>query len=103
MTTGAPLRSIVLSMLFGDAHRFLDQSLDDLRLGHRLDDLALDEDLALAVAGRHTEVSLTCFTRSVHDATHDGHAQRDLHAFEAGRDLVGKCVDIDLCTATRRA
>src|SRR6516165_5744167 len=31
----------------GDAHGLVDERLDDLRLGHGLDDLALDEDLAL--------------------------------------------------------
>lgn len=34
----------------------VDQRFDDLRLRHRLDDFALDDDLSLAVAGGHTEV-----------------------------------------------
>src|SRR5215213_9040412 len=43
----------------GDPQRLLDERLDDLRLRDGLDDLALDEDLALAVARRHAEVGLT--------------------------------------------
>jgi hypothetical protein len=45
-------------VLLGEAQRLLDERLDDLRLGDGLDDLALDEDLALAVAGRDAEVGL---------------------------------------------
>ena len=43
---GRPLRCHVL----GQAQRLFDGGLDDLRLGHRLDHLALHEDLTLAVA-----------------------------------------------------
>src|SRR6478735_6101467 len=64
------------SHLGRDAVGLFDQSGDDVGLGHGLDDLALHEDLPLAVAGRDTEVRLTGLTRSVHDAAHDGHAQR---------------------------
>ena len=71
----------------GDPHGLLDQGLDDLRLGHGLDDLALDEDLALAVAGGDAEVGLAGLARAVDDAAHDGDAQRDLHALEAGGHL----------------
>jgi len=46
-----PARAVVV---LGEAQRLLDERLDDLRLGDGLDDLALDEDLALAVAGRDT-------------------------------------------------
>src|SRR6478609_2702141 len=69
-----------LAHLLGEAHGLLDEGLDDLRLGHGLDDLALDEDLALAVARRDAEVGLTGLPRAVDDAAHDGDAQRDGHA-----------------------
>src|SRR5919109_5481820 len=55
----------VLLHLFGDLHRLLDQGLDDLRLGHGLDDLALDEDLTLAVAGGDPQIGLPCLPRTV--------------------------------------
>src|SRR5690554_1361256 len=42
--------------LRGQSHGLLDEHLDDLGLGDGLDDLSLDEDLALAVAGRDAEV-----------------------------------------------
>src|SRR5699024_8345534 len=45
--------------LLGDAQCLLDQGLDDLGLRHGLDHLALDEDLALAVARGDAEVGLT--------------------------------------------
>src|SRR6478672_4882062 len=92
-----------LAHLLGEAHGLLDEGLDDLRLGHGLDDLALDEDLALAVAGGHAEVGLAGLARTVDDAAHDGHAQRHGHALETRGDLVGEGVDVDLRTAARRA
>ncbi len=76
---------------------------DDLRLGHGLDDLALDEDLALAVAGGDAQVGLAGLARTVDDAAHDGDAQRDRHALEAGGDLLGQRVDVDLGAAAGRA
>ena len=72
-------------------------------LGHGLDDLALDEDLALAVAGGDAEVGLAGLARAVDDAAHDGDAQRHLHALEAGGDLLGERVDVDLGAAAGRA
>src|SRR5690606_40764957 len=48
--------------LLGDAQGLLDQVLHDLRLRHGLDDLALDEDLPLAVAGGHAQVGLAGLT-----------------------------------------
>ena len=87
----------------GDLHRLLDQGLDDRVLRHGLDDLALDEDLALAVAGGHPEVGLAGLPRAVHHAAHDGDAQRHLHAGEPGGDLVGELVDVDLGAPARRA
>src|SRR6476661_4517907 len=92
-----------LAHLLGEAHGLLDEGLDDPRLGHGLDDLALDEDLALAVAGGHAEVGLAGLARTVDDAAHDGHAQRHGHALETRGDLVGEGVDVDLRTAARRA
>src|SRR4051794_25180120 len=92
-----------LAHLLGQAHGLLDERLDDLRLGDGLDDLALDEDLALAVAGGDSEVGLAGLPPAVYDAPHDGGAQRDRHALEAGGDLVGERVDVDLGAAARRA
>src|SRR5690242_19320252 len=65
-----------LAHLLGDPHGLLDEGLHDLRLGDGLDDLALDEDLALAVAGRDAEVGLAGLAGTVHDAAHDGDAER---------------------------
>src|SRR5690606_26246428 len=86
-----------------DAQRLLDERLDDQRLGHRLDDLALDEDLALAVARRDAEVGLARLARAVADAAHDGDAQRHLHALQAGGDLLRERVDVHLGAAARGA
>src|SRR6478736_5881125 len=91
-----------LAHLLGQTHGLLDERLDDLRLGDGLDDLALDEDLALAVAGGDSEVGLAGLPRAVDDAAHDGDPQRDLHAFEPGGDLLGERVDVDLGTAAGR-
>ena len=85
--------------LLGDAHGLLDEGLHDLRLGDGLDDLALDEDLALAVAGGDAEVGLAGLTRAVDDAAHHGDAQRHLEAVETGGDLLGQLVDVDLGAA----
>src|SRR5262245_4557595 len=80
----------------GQAERLLDQDLDDLRLRHGLDDLALDEDLALAVARCDAEVRLAGLAGTVDDATHDRHPQRSGEAVQRGLDLVGEGVDVDL-------
>ena len=58
----ADVDALVLHGL-GDPHGLLDERLDDLRLGHGLDHLALDEDLALAVAGGDAEVGLARLAR----------------------------------------
>src|SRR6478735_6778607 len=92
-----------LAHLLGEAHGLLDEGLDDLRLGHGLDDLALDEDLALAVAGGDAEVGLARLAGPVDDAAHDGHPQRHLHAVQARGDLVGEPVHVDLGAAAGRA
>src|SRR5690554_6809163 len=86
-----------------EARGLLDQRRHDLRLGHGLDDLALDEDLALAVAGCDTQVGLASFTRSVHDAAHDRDAQRHRHVLEPLRHLIRERVDVDLGAAAARA
>src|SRR6185312_6099973 len=44
--------------LFGDSHGFFNECFNDLVLGDGLDDLAPDEDLALAVAGCDAKVGL---------------------------------------------
>src|SRR6476619_4192919 len=91
---GGPGRLVVdgLAHLLGEAHGLLDERLDDLRLGHGLDDLALDEDLALAVAGGDPEIGLTGLTGSVHDAAHHGDPQRHL---EPARLEVERLQDLD--------
>src|SRR3954453_19341158 len=65
-----------LADLLGDPHGLLDESLDDLRLGNGLDDLALDEDLALAIARGDAEVRLPSLAGPVHDAAHHRDPQR---------------------------
>ena len=65
--------------LGGDIVRYGEQRVDALVFGHGLDDLALDEDLALAIAGGHAEVGLACLARTVDDAAHNSHANRRGH------------------------
>ncbi|MBG9885425.1 hypothetical protein ABE10_02255 [Bacillus toyonensis] len=89
--------------LGGDAVRLLDEGRHDLRLRNGLDDLALDEDLPLAVAARDTEVGLTGLTRSVHDTPHDRDAERDRHVLEPLGHTVGEGIDVDLRPSARRA
>src|SRR5699024_2115444 len=72
----------------GDTHRLLDEGLDNLGLGHGLDDLALDEDLTLTVAGSDTQVGVTGLTGAIDDATHDRHAQRNLESVETLGNLL---------------
>lgn len=64
--------------------------------GHGLDDLALDEDLALAIAGGHAEVGFACLARTVDDATHDGHSDRRGHVLQAFGDGGGELDHIHL-------
>src|SRR5690606_9093828 len=92
----------VLLHLFGDPHRLFDQRLHDLRLRHRLDDLALDEDLPLAVARRHAQIGLTGLTRTVDDTAHHRHPQRHVHPRQTRRDLLGQLVHIHLRPPARR-
>src|SRR3954467_1859937 len=103
--TRGPGRVLVdrLAHLLGQAHGLLDERLDDLRLGDGLDDLALDEDLALAVAGGDSEVGLAGLPRAVDDAAHDGDAQRDAHPLEPLGHVVREGVDVDLGAAAARA
>src|SRR5690606_12667633 len=89
----------VLAHLGGDAVRLGEQGLHDVLLLDGLDDLALDEDLALAVAGGDAEIGLARLAGAVDDAAHDGDAQRDLEVLEPLGDLVGEGVDVDLGAA----
>src|SRR3954454_2198058 len=89
--------------LLGEPQRLLDQGLHDLRLGHGLDDLTLDEDLALAIAGRDSEICLASLARPVDDAAHDRDAERDRHALQPGLHLLGQGVDVDLRPPAGRA
>src|SRR5690606_5591569 len=86
-----------------EAVRLLEQGRHDVGLRHGLDDLALDENLALAVARRDAEVCLARLARAVDDAAHDGDAKRHGEPLETSGDLVGKSVDIHLGTPTARA
>src|SRR5215207_2044536 len=81
---------------FGDAEGFFDQGFDDLGLRDGLDDLALDEDLALAVAGGDAEVGLAGLARAVDDAAHHGDAERDLRT---GRRRSRACATAGSATA----
>src|SRR5699024_6830024 len=93
-------RIAVLTHLLCDTHGLFDAGLHDLRLADGLDDHALVEDLTLAGTGGHTEDCAPGLSRAVNHTTHDGHAQRHVHALESCGDLVGALVDIDLGTAT---
>src|SRR5262245_6179245 len=92
-----------VATLLSDSHGLFDQRLDDLRLRHGLDHLTLDEDLPLAITGRDAEVRLARFTGTIDDTAHHRDAQRHLHALQAGGDLVGQRVDVDLGAPARRA
>src|SRR4029450_12517526 len=81
---------------FRDAQGLLDEGLHDLGLGHCLDDLSLDEDLPLAVAGRDSEARPPGLPGAVDDAAHHGDPQGHLEPLETGGDLVGERVDVDL-------
>ena len=80
------------------AGRFVEERLDDLVIGHGLDDAAANEDFTLAVAGRNTEIGFAGFARAVDDTTHDGDAQRDGKALgkalEERGDLFGEGVEV---------
>src|SRR5690606_32814009 len=89
--------------LLGDPVGLGDERLDDLVLRYGLEDLTLDEDLALAVARGDAEVGLAGLARAVDDAAHDGDAQRDGHALEARGDVVGELVDVHLGAPARGA
>src|ERR1044071_5669533 len=89
--------------LLGEPHGLFDEGLHDLGLGDGLDDLALDEELPLAVAGVDTEIRLTGLSGTVDATAHHGHAQRNLHARQARGDLLGQLVHVHLRTTARRA
>ena len=82
---------------------FLDQGLDNLRLGNGLDDLTLNKDLALAVTAGNTQVSISSFSWYIHHASHDRDPQRNRHTLEPFGDVLSECVDIDLRPPTTRA
>src|SRR5690242_850424 len=101
-------RDVLGSVLGGDhlgveLHGLVDQGLDDLRLGHGLDDLAADEDLALAVAGGDAQVGFAGLARAVDHTAHDRDAKRDVEAVQRGGDLIGQLVDVHLGAAAGRA
>src|SRR4029453_12818526 len=93
----------ICSALFSDSQCLFDQRLDDLRLRHGLDHLALHEDLPLAVSGRDSEVCIARLAGTVDDTAHHSNAQREVEPVQPGGDSVGKRVDVDLCAAARRA
>ena len=80
----------------GQLHGLLDERLDDLALRDGLDDLALHEDLPLAVPGGDPQVRLAGLARTVDHTAHDRHPQRHVEALEPGGDLFGEGVDVDL-------
>ena len=79
------------------------QGVQKLSFRHLADDLTFFENEALSLAAGDAEVGLAGFAGTVDDASHDGDPQRDGHALEAGGDLVGELVDIDLGTPAARA
>ena len=89
--------------LLRQPHRFLDQGLHDHRFRDGLDDLAPDEDLALAVAAGHAQIGLAGLPRAVDDAAHHRDPQGHGHSLQTGSDLVGEPVDVDLRAAARRS
>src|SRR3954449_5443092 len=100
-TAGLAAGELVPTRLLGEAQGLRDEGLDDLGLGNGLDDLALDEDLALAVARGDAEVGVAGLAGAVDDAAHDRDPQRYLEAVEARGHLVGELVDVDLGSAAR--
>src|SRR4051794_18199865 len=96
MMSANPIAGVFAADLFRQAHALGDQGLDDLTLGHSLDHLSTDEDLALSVARRHAQVGLTSLTRSVDHTPHHGHAERHRQALESSGDLLGQLVHVDL-------
>ena len=83
----------------GHPVRLADEGLDDLALGDGTDDLAVLEDLALAIAGSNTKVGLTTLAQTVDDTSHDGHAQRGVDSLESVSDVVGQGQDVDLAAS----
>src|SRR5690606_27267515 len=79
------------------------QLLEHVLLEHGLDDLALAEDHALAVAGGDADVGVTRLAGAVHHASHDGDADWLLDVLQHLVDLVGEREEIDLDAATGRA
>jgi hypothetical protein len=67
-----------ITHLFRQLKGFLDQGFDDLGFRDSLDYFTAHENLTFAITRRNSKVSLTSFTRPIHNATHNSDAQRDI-------------------------
>src|SRR5687768_13931311 len=80
---------------------FLDETLDEAILRDLLDHLALHHEEALPLAGGDPEIGLARLAGSVHHASHDRHADRNLQPLSLDRvlDLLGQAEHVDLGAA----
>ena len=81
----------------------LEQRGNNLVFRYGLDDLAFDENLTLAIAGGHAQISLARLPWAIDDAAHDRHANRRLDIFQPFRHLLGELNHIDLRAPAARA
>src|SRR5207237_1210513 len=93
----------VRAQLFGELLCLTRELLDDVGLGNGADDLALDEDLTLLLAGRDTDVGFARLAGSVHHTPHDGNAHRNIDRGESLLDGGCEREHIDLRAPARRA
>src|SRR5215211_9374673 len=90
-------------VLLGQQLGLVHQGVDDLGLGHGADDLAVAEDLALALARGHAHVGLAGLPGAVDDAAHDRDPHRGLDLGHALLDGVGQGEHVDLGPPAGRA
>ena len=76
--------------LVGHLVGLLNEELNDLAFRNGTDDLAMLEDLALAIAGGNTQVSFAAFSEPIDDATHDSDAQRSINPFKGISNVIGQ-------------
>src|SRR5262245_55429258 len=93
-------------LLLGQPPGFGDEDVDDLVLGDPVsNDLAADDQLAVAVAARDPKVGLARLAGAVHDTAHDGDSDRrvQLGGLQRGVHFLRQLQHIDLSAAARRA
>ena len=81
----------------------LEQRRNNLVFRYGLDDLALDENLPLAIAGGHAQISLARLPRTIDDAAHNRNTNRRFDVLKPFRHLLGKLNHINLRTPATRA